>query len=61
MAPGDYIIRSKVAEGFSSGERHLYNPNGENRLFPVSVKPGLSMAVRKLISGDIVSVIVLGL
>lgn len=57
MAPGDYIIRSKVAEEPAAENAYLYNLNGEKQAISVSVKSFANGLSGKLISGDIVSVI----
>jgi pilus assembly protein CpaB len=57
MAPGDYIIRSKVAEEPAAENAYLYNLNGEKQAISVSVKAFANGLSGKLISGDIVSVI----
>jgi len=56
MAPGDYIIRSKVAEEPAAENAYLYNLNGEKQAISVSVKAFANGLSGKLISGDIVSV-----
>lgn len=55
--PGDYIIRSKVAEEPAAENAYLYNLNGEKQAISVSVKAFANGVSGKLISGDIVSVI----
>lgn len=57
MAPGDYIIRSKVAKEPAAENAYLYNLNGEKQAISVSVKAFANGLSGKLISGDIVSVI----
>lgn len=57
MAPGDYIIRSKIAEEPAAENAYLYNLNGEKRAISVSVKAFANGLSGKQISGDIVSVI----
>ena len=57
MAPGDYIVRSKVAEEPAAENAYLYNLNGEKQAISVSVKAFANGLSGKLISGDIVSVI----
>lgn len=57
MAPGDYIIRSKVAEEPAAENAYLYNLNGEKQAISVSVKAFANGLSGKLVSGDIVSVI----
>ena len=57
MAPGDYIICSKVAEEPAAENAYLYNLNGEKQAISVSVKAFANGLSGKLISGDIVSVI----
>lgn len=59
MAPGDYIIRSKIAEEPATENAYLYNLNGEKQAISVSVKAFANGLSGKLISGDIVSVIAL--
>ena len=56
MAPGDYIIRSKVAEEPAAENAYLYNLNGEKQAISVSVKAFANGLSGKLISGDIVSI-----
>lgn len=55
--PGDYIIRSKVAEEPAAENAYLYNLNGEKQAISVSVKAFANGLSGKLMSGDIVSVI----
>ena len=57
MAPGDYIVRSKVEEEPAAENAYLYNLNGEKQAISVSVKAFANGLSGKLISGDIVSVI----
>ena len=57
IAPGDYIIRSKVAEEPAAENAYLYNLNGEKQAISVSMKAFANGLPGKLISGDIVSVI----
>lgn len=57
MAPGDYIIHSKVTEEPAAENAYLYNLNGEKQAISVSVKAFANGLSGKLISGDIVSVI----
>ena len=57
MAPGDYIISSKVAEEPAAENAYLYNLNGEKQAISVSVKAFANGLSGKLVSGDIVSVI----
>ena len=57
FVPGDYIIRSKVAEEPAAENAYLYNLNGEKQAISVSVKAFANGLSGKLMSGDIVSVI----
>lgn len=57
LVPGDYIIRSKVAEEPTAENAYLYNLNGEKQAISVSVKAFANGLSGKLMSGDIVSVI----
>lgn len=57
LVPGDYIIRSKVAEEPAAENAYLYNLNGEKQAISVSVKAFANGLSGKLMSGDIVSVI----
>lgn len=57
LMPGDYIIRSKVAEEPAAENAYLYNLNGEKQAISVSVKAFANGLSGKLMSGDIVSVI----
>ena len=57
MAPGDYIINSKVADEPAAENAYLYNLSGEKQAISVSVKSFATGLSGKLKSGDIVSVI----
>ena len=57
LVPGDYIIRTKVAEEPAAENAYLYNLNGEKQAISISVKAFANGLSRKLMSGDIVSVI----
>lgn len=57
MVPGDYIMRSKVADEPAAENVYLYNLNGEKQAISVSVKAFANGLSGKLMSGDIVSVI----
>ena len=57
LAPGDYILTSKIAEEPAAENAYLYNLNGEKQAISVSVKSFASGLSGKLQSGDIVSVI----
>lgn len=57
LAPGDYIITSKIAEEPAAENAYLYNLNGEKQAISVSVKAFANGLSGKLQSGDIVSVI----
>ena len=57
LAPGDYIIASKIAEEPAAENAYLYNLNGEKQAISVSVKSFANGLSGKLQSGDIVSVI----
>lgn len=57
LVPGDYIIRSKVAEEPAAENAYLYNLNGEKQAISVSVKAFANGLSGKLMGGDIVSVI----
>lgn len=57
LVPGNYIIRSKVAEEPAAENAYLYNLNGEKQAISVSVKAFANGLSGKLMSGDIVSVI----
>ena len=57
LAPGDYIITSKIADEPAAENAYLYNLNGEKQAISVSVKAFANGLSGKLQSGDIVSVI----
>lgn len=57
MVPGDYIIRSKIADEPAAENAYLYSLNGEKQAISVSVKSFAAGLSGKLVSGDIVSVI----
>ena len=57
VAPGDYIINSKVADEPAAENAYLYNLSGEKQAISVSVKSFATGLSGKLKSGDIVSVI----
>lgn len=57
LAPGDYILTSKLAEEPAAENAYLYHLNGEKQAISVSVKSFASGLSGKLKSGDIVSVI----
>lgn len=57
LAPGDYIIASKIADAPAAENAYLYNLTGEKQAISVSVKSFASGLSGKLISGDIVSII----
>lgn len=57
LAPGDYILTSKLAEEPVAENSYLYQLNGEKQAISVSVKSFASGLSGKLKSGDIVSVI----
>lgn len=57
LAPGDYIIASKIADEPAAENAYLYNLNGEKQAISVSVKAFANGLSGKLQSGDIVSVI----
>lgn len=57
LAPGDYILSSKLADEPAAENAYLYHLNGEKQAISVSVKSFASGLSGKLQSGDIVSVI----
>ena len=57
MVPGDYIIRSKIADEPAAENAYLYNLSGEKQAMSVSVKSFATGLSGKLVSGDIVSII----
>lgn len=57
MAPGDYIIASKIADEPAAENAYLYHLTGEKQAISVSVKAFANGLSGKLQSGDIVSVI----
>lgn len=57
LAPGDYIIASKIADAPAAENAYLYNLTGEKQAISVSVKSFAAGLSGKLISGDIVSIV----
>ena len=57
LAPGDYIIASKIADAPAAENAYLYNLTGEKQAISVSVKSFANGLSGKLISGDIVSIV----
>ncbi|MGI6497956.1 MAG: Flp pilus assembly protein CpaB [Oscillospiraceae bacterium] len=57
LAPGDYIITSKIADAPAAENAYLYNLTGEKQAISVSVKSFAAGLSGKLISGDIVSIV----
>lgn len=57
LAPGDYIIASKIADTPAAENAYLYNLTGEKQAISVSVKSFAAGLSGKLISGDIVSIV----
>lgn len=57
LAPGDYIIASKIADEPAAENAYLYNLTGEKQAISISVKVFANGLSGKLQSGDIVSVI----
>lgn len=57
LAPGDYILSSKLAEEPAAENAYLYHLTGEKQAISVSVKNFANELSGKLQSGDIVSVI----
>ena len=57
LAPGDYIIGSKIADAPAAENAYLYHLTGEKQAISVSVKTFATGLSGKLISGDIVSII----
>ncbi|TCS75424.1 pilus assembly protein CpaB [Muricomes intestini] len=57
LAPGDYIIASKIADAPAAENTYLYNLTGEKQAISVSVKSFAAGLSGKLISGDIVSIV----
>lgn len=57
LAPGDYILASKIAEEPAAENAYLYHLTGEKQAISVTVKAFANGLSGKLKSGDIVSVI----
>ena len=57
LAPGDYILTSKIAKEPASENAYLYHLTGEKQAISVTVKAFANGLSGKLKSGDIVSVI----
>ena len=57
LAPGDYIIASKIADVPAAENTYLYNLTGEKQAISVSVKSFAAGLSGKLIFGDIVSIV----
>lgn len=57
LAPGDYILTSKITKEPAAENAYLYNLTGEKQAISVSVKSFANGLSGKLKSGDIVSVI----
>lgn len=57
LAPGDYILTSKIAKEPAAENAYLYHLNGEKQAISVTVKAFANGLSGKLKSGDIVSVI----
>ena len=57
LAPGDYILTSKIAEEPEAENAYLYHLTGEKQAISVSVKTFATGLSGKLVSGDIVSII----
>lgn len=57
LAPGDYILASKIADEPAAENAYLYNLTGEKQAISISVKAFANGLSGKLQSGDIVSVI----
>ena len=57
LAPGDYILTSKIAEEPAAENAYLYHLTGEKQAISVTVKAFANGLSGKLKSGDIVSVI----
>lgn len=57
LAPGDYILASKIAEEPAAENTYLYHLTGEKQAISVTVKAFANGLSGKLKSGDIVSVI----
>lgn len=57
LAPGDYILASKIADEPAAENAYLYNLTGEKQAISISVKAFANGLSGKLRSGDIVSVI----
>ena len=57
LAPGDYILASKIAEEPAAENAYLYQLTGEKQAISVTVKAFANGLSGKLKSGDIVSVI----
>jgi pilus assembly protein CpaB len=57
MAPGDYILNTKLTDSPAAENAYLYNLTGEKQAMSVTIKSFSNGLSGKLISGDIVSVI----
>ena len=57
LAPGDYILASKIAEEPAAENAYLYHLTGEKQAISVTVKAFANGLSGKLKSGDIVSVL----
>ena len=57
LAPGDYIIASKIADAPAAENVYLYSLTGEKQAISVSVKSFAAGLSGKLVSGDIVSIV----
>ena len=57
LAPGDYIMASKIADEPAAENAYLYNLTGEKQALSISLKAFANGLSGKLQSGDIVSVI----
>ena len=58
LAPGDYILTSKIAEEPAAENAYLYNLDGTKQAISVTIKSFATGLSGKLESGDIVTVIV---
>ncbi len=58
LVAGDYILKAKLTEVPTEGNAYLYNLNGQKQAISVTIKNFSIGLSGKLISGDIVSVIV---
>ena len=58
LAPGDYILTSKIAEEPEAENAYLYNLDGKKQAISVTIKSFATGLSGKLESGDIVTVIV---